>query len=173
MKTELNDRILWNDGTNQVNPEKVPELFLHGVPQDKIVVTSINEDIKRFNDIADEPILTAKEENFPLDMTWNIPEYYRKINLLHYCEDELFHRGLFKNEAYLNRLKLEVIEITDRKIDDLFRTLIYVVDVLRNEGKVWGVGRGSSCASLVLHLIGIHEVDPIKYGIPLSEFFHD
>lgn len=151
----------------------VPQLFLHGVSQDKIVVTSLNDDIKRFNQLSDEPLAMTKDSNSPLDLSWNIPDYYQKIDLFHHCENELWQKGFGKNEVYLNRLKLEMVEIADRKIDKLFKTLIYIVDVLTKEGKVWGVGRGSSCASLVLHLIGIHEVDPIKYNIPLTEFFHD
>lgn len=34
---------------------------------------------------------------------------------------------------------------------------------------IWGVGRGSACASLLLYLIEVHDVDPIKYEIPFSE----
>jgi DNA polymerase III alpha subunit len=47
----------------------------------------------------------------------------------------------------------------------------YVVDTLRENNIVWGVGRGSSVASYVLHLIGVHKIDSIKYNIPIEEFF--
>jgi DNA polymerase III alpha subunit len=33
------------------------------------------------------------------------------------------------------------------------------------------VGRGSSVASYVLFLIGVHKIDPIKYELPIEEFF--
>lgn len=173
MNTELNDRILWHDGTNQVAPEMVPQLFLHGVPQDKIVVTSLNDDIKRFNQLSDEPLEMVKDSNSPLDLSWNIPEYYKQLDLLVFLEAMCHLRGVGANPLYQNRVKLELAEVEERKIEPLIRTLIYVVEKLTQEKKVWGVGRGSSCASLVLHLIGIHEVDPIKYNIPLTEFFHD
>lgn len=39
----------------------------------------------------------------------------------------------------------------------------------REDGVVWGVGRGSVCASLILFLIGAHDIDPIQYDIPFSE----
>ena len=42
-----------------------------------------------------------------------------------------------------------------------------------DNGIVVGLGRGSSCASLVLHLLGLHAVDPVKYDIPFSEFTHE
>lgn len=37
------------------------------------------------------------------------------------------------------------------------------------DGVVWG-GRGSSCASYVLYLLGVHDTNPIRFRIPFSEF---
>jgi len=54
---------------------------------------------------------------------------------------------------------------------DLLHVMKYVVDTLRANNVVWGVGRGSSVASYVLHLIGVHKIDSIKYNIPIEEFF--
>jgi len=56
---------------------------------------------------------------------------------------------------------------------DLLHVMKYVVDTLRDNGVVWGVGRGSSVASYVLHLIGVHKIDSIKYNIPIEEFFKE
>ena len=180
MKTELEDRILWHDGTNQVNPEKVPDLFLHGVPQERIVVTALNEDIIRFNQLADESLAIDKRENGQFNFSWNIPEEYRKIDIAAYVKDRLRWKlraeGIRDEQAvetYGYRIYNEMSQIKAYELEPLFRTLIYIVETLKKEGKVWGVGRGSSCASLVLHLIGVHEVDPVKYNIPLTEFFHD
>jgi DNA polymerase III alpha subunit len=47
----------------------------------------------------------------------------------------------------------------------------YVVDTLRNNQVVWGVGRGSSVASYVLFIIGVHKIDSVKYKLPINEFF--
>lgn len=44
-----------------------------------------------------------------------------------------------------------------------------LIQRLLSDGVVVGVGRGSACASYVLYLLGIHDVDPIKYGIPFVE----
>ena len=54
---------------------------------------------------------------------------------------------------------------------DLLHVMKYVVDTLRANNVVWGVGRGSSVASYVLHLIGVHKIDSVKYNIPIEEFF--
>jgi DNA polymerase III alpha subunit len=172
VKTELNDRVLWFDGTNQVSPDMVPYLFLMGVPEEKIVSMSLDEDLKLFNQLSENEIQTDKTSNTPFNFDWNIPIEYKNLNLSNYLNQRMVERGV-ETEAYANRLKLELVEIQDRNLENLFKTLIFVVDKLKSANQVWGVGRGSSCASLVLYLIGVHEVDPIKYGIPLQEFFHD
>jgi DNA polymerase III alpha subunit len=41
---------------------------------------------------------------------------------------------------------------------------------MRANNIVWGVGRGSSVASYVLFLIGIHKVDSLYYDLPIEEF---
>lgn len=173
MKTELNDRVLWHDGTNQVNPDMVPDLFLLGVPQDKIFVNELTDDIRLFNAMADTPLALTKSDNAPLDMTWNVPSSFLQIDLKAYLDCAMEIKMMMMNPVYAARVATELEEIKKRKLEPLFLTLIFIIDTLKREGKVWGVGRGSSCASLILHLIGVHEVDPIRFNIPMEEFFHD
>jgi DNA polymerase III alpha subunit len=53
----------------------------------------------------------------------------------------------------------------------MLKTMKYIVDTLRTNNVVWGVGRGSSVASYVLHIIGVHKIDSVKYNLPIEEFF--
>lgn len=53
---------------------------------------------------------------------------------------------------------------------DVLFYLKYLVDTLRANNIVWGVGRGSSVASYILYLIGIHKIDSIKYELDINEF---
>ena len=46
----------------------------------------------------------------------------------------------------------------------------YIIDTLRENNIVWGVGRGSSVSSYMLYLIGVHKVDSIKYNLNINEF---
>lgn len=169
MKTELKNRTLYFDGTNQVDPDLVPDLFLHGVPPEKIVVDSLNDDIELFNLLSDVQILDSKLLNDSPNFTWNIPEQYSKIDLTEFVQSKVASL----ETRYKNRANEELVEIKERNLENLFKSLIYVVDSFRKNNIVWGVGRGSSCASLILFLIGIHVIDPVKYNIPLEEFFHD
>ena len=176
MKTCLKDRTLWYDGTVQVEPERVPELLLNGAPIEKIIVTHHNDDTALFNSLDGPTIKDSKLENDVLDMSWQIPENYFKIDLRAYLILLLINKINPSNamhEKYAQRLAKELDQIESRNMTKLIQTLIFVVHKLTETQTVWGVGRGSSCASLVLHLIGVHEVDPIRFGIPMEEFFHD
>lgn len=172
MKTELKDRTLWYDGTNQVDPDIVPQLILNGVPIEKIVVNSLNEDLKTFNTLEDVSFPLNKSENCKFDLSWNIPEKFKNVNLLDYVVERLDKIPVNIRQKYHDRLVLEIEEIEKRDVSNLFKMLVYVTETLKNSKTVFGVGRGSSCACLFLYLIGLHKVDPIKYDIPLSEFFH-
>lgn len=68
------------------------------------------------------------------------------------------------------RLQEELEAYKARNMLDLLRWLKYFVDTCSKEGVVWGVGRGSSVASYVLYLIGVHSIDPIKYNLDWREF---
>ena len=68
------------------------------------------------------------------------------------------------------RTEAELKVYEERGLLDLLRFLVYLVQTMRDYNIVWGVGRGSSVASYVLYLIGIHKVDSIKYELNFNEF---
>jgi DNA polymerase III alpha subunit len=76
-----------------------------------------------------------------------------------------------KSQDYKDRALVELEEFSKRNLIMLLKQVKYIVDTLRKNNIVWGVGRGSSVASLVLHILGVHKINPIKYDIPLNEFF--
>jgi len=55
----------------------------------------------------------------------------------------------------------------------LLRYMCYLVDFMRGNDIVWGVGRGSSVASYILYLIGVHRIDSIAYNLDWREFLRD
>jgi DNA polymerase III alpha subunit len=173
MKTQLKDRVLWFDGTSEVSAELVPQLFLLGVHPEQIVVREKDEDLVQFDQLSDIPLATTKDKNGQFDLTWDVPSEYLGMDLISYLAKRIDALGFTTKSAYINRVNAELQEIRLRGLDNLFKSLIYVVDTFKKNGTVWGVGRGSSCASLVLFLMGLHKVDPILYNIPMQEFFHD
>ena len=95
---------------------------------------------------------------------WLIPQKYKSIDIEQYlieqCPKENYDRLIYELELYRKNNMIPVLQ-----------TMKYIVDTLRNNNIVWGVGRGSSVASYVLFLIGVHRIDSVKYDIPISEFF--
>jgi len=41
---------------------------------------------------------------------------------------------------------------------------------MKNNNIVYGVGRGSSVASFVLFLLGVHRINSLFYDLPIEEF---
>ena len=94
---------------------------------------------------------------------WNMPDKYKTLDieewLLDSCPEQNHQRLLDELDAYKARNML-----------DLLRWLKYFVDTCEKEGVVWGLGRGSSVASYVLFLIGVHSIDSVKYNLDWQEF---
>ena len=77
--------------------------------------------------------------------------------------------GLAENQEYIDRLKHELTVINDRGFSKYFLTMKAVSD-MANEHMLAGPGRGSAAGSLVSYVLGITQVDPIKYGLLFSRF---
>jgi len=73
------------------------------------------------------------------------------------------------DSANIDRLE-EELEFFVRTENVLFLNRLYdIIQKFREDGVVWGVGRGSSCSSYVLYLLFVNDVDPVKYDIPFHE----
>lgn len=97
--------------------------------------------------------------------TWLIPHKYQTFDIAKYC------RSQCKTQDELDRVELELTLFEQYNMSMVLRTMKYIVDTLRENQIVWGVGRGSSVASFCLYLIGVHKIHSIKYNLPLDEFF--
>lgn len=124
---------------------------------------NINRD--DFNNIRYyQPIAISVEEFDRQNQTaWFMPEDYCP-NLIEY----LYSRCQTEQETERVNLELELF-IKHNMLDLLFY-LKYLVDTMRQHKIVWGVGRGSSVASYVLYLIGVHRINSIKYNLDIHEF---
>ena len=73
------------------------------------------------------------------------------------------------DQEYVDRLKHELLVINERGFAKYFLTMKAVSDKA-NEHMLSGPGRGSAAGSLVAYVLGITQVDPIKYGLLFSRF---
>lgn len=172
MKTKLNGRAVWYDGVVEVSPADLPRMLLLGVPLDRLSVTEVTPDIARLNRTNEHKLVVKTEADLSAyPPRWSLPDRYKYLDLDEYLEgladrvkrDELYERRLA-------RLAEEIDLFLKLSLHDVLRGLIFVVEELTRQGIVWGVGRGSSCSSYLLYLIGLHEVDPVRFDIPITDF---
>ena len=77
--------------------------------------------------------------------------------------------NLHEDEEYIERLKHELTVINERGFSKYFLTMKAIAD-MANQHMLSGPGRGSAAGSLVSYVLGITQVDPIKYGLLFSRF---
>ena len=96
--------------------------------------------------------------------TWHMPEEYRKLDIAEHI------LKMCDSEDKLQRAGQELLLYQERGLFDLLRYLKYLVDVMKENHVIWGVGRGSSVASYVLYLLGVHRIDSMYYELDPAEF---
>ena len=114
-----------------------------------------------------EPInaeLNISEFDQALQSDWFMPEYYKTFDIENWVLCQC------KDITAYSRAEEELAAFKARNMIDILRWLKYFVETCEKEGIVWGIGRGSSVASYVLFLIGVHSVDSIKYNLDWQEF---
>ena len=96
--------------------------------------------------------------------TWYMPSEYLDLDIAQWVLDSC------DNDAELQRCGEELLLFQERNIFDLLRYLKYLVDTMRANNIVWGVGRGSSVSSFVLYKIGVHKINSLYYDLDPHEF---
>ena len=142
-------------------------------PSDIIFVEEREEEILelerqanfRFFEPINSPTLTPGQVDTAYQEQWNMPEEYKTLDIEQWLTEQC---PPWDPES--TRLQEELEAYKARNMLDLLRWLKYFVDTCSKEGVVWGVGRGSSVASYVLYLIGVHSINPIKYNLDWREF---
>ena len=154
-----------------------------------VVLCDASEDVDKFNEAAKEMGLPELQKYIAIDADktefdsvcqseWLMPEEYSKIDLSEYFihriaeeldidSSEVWHK---RDLPEIKRLNEELEAYQKHGLFNLLRYMIYLVDFMRENNIVWGVGRGSSVASYILYLIGVHKINPIQYQLDWQEF---
>jgi DNA polymerase III alpha subunit len=174
---DLKDRTLWFDGDSSMYSDRIAEMLLSGMSIDHLHPLEIDQSVKKYNLYADKE-LELKADIRPLDTSYTIPQKYLDIDLYKFVMNKLMVAVRADNitdsdqiEARIERVVKELDLFKQYNMENLIRVAIYIVDRFEEESIVWGTGRGSSCACYSLYLIGLHEVDSVKYDLALTEFF--
>jgi DNA polymerase III alpha subunit len=141
----------------------------------KILVDIESNEFDKFNLAAKEAGMAELRQYYPLDISleefdqalqedWLMPDEYKNMDIAKWVLDRC------TNQDQLQRVGAELLEFQKRNMMNLLKWMKYFVDTCRTNRVVWGVGRGSSVASYVLYLIGVHRIDSMKYNLDWQEF---
>jgi DNA polymerase III alpha subunit len=108
--------------------------------------------------------MTVEQFDKQMQSNWLMPEKYKTMDIAQYILNQC------QGEAELQRAGEELLLFQERDMFVLLRYLKYLVDTMRENNIVWGVGRGSSVASFVLFLLGIHRINSLYYDLSIDEF---
>ncbi|QWT29951.1 DnaE-like DNA polymerase III alpha [Streptomyces phage TunaTartare] len=84
----------------------------------------------------------------------------------------LRNKGLDKNPEYVERLNEELEIIKNKDFSTYFLILANTIKWSKDQGILVGPGRGSGAGSLVNYVLGITDVDPIKWGLLFFRFIN-
>ena len=167
-----------NIGQSILTERNIIELIYQNKTQNiKNCVISQNDSIQKYNNLVSEnkdpieifqTIINDQDGQDLYDqnnrLNWFMPAEYKQFDI----EDYVL--GLCETSEQKQRVDYELSLYKSHAMMDVLQFLKYMVDTLRKNNIVWGVGRGSSVASYVLYLLGVHKVDSIKYNLDPTEF---
>lgn len=141
----INDNIDQYNQARQQNADSIPELETQ-------------------EDLTDVSVEFFDESN---QCDWFMPDEYRRFPLVHWLYTKC------TTDEQVKRVGQELELFIKHNMLDVLFYLKYLVDTMRENNIVWGVGRGSSVASYVLFLMGVHRIDSIKYNLDIHEFLKE
>jgi DNA polymerase-3 subunit alpha len=88
------------------------------------------------------------------------------------CNQSLVEKGLIDNDIYKKRILEELQVIEDKNFASYFLVVSDMVNWAKQNEILVGPGRGSAAGSLVCYLLGITDVDPIKFDLLFFRFIN-
>ena len=157
---EIYNKIEFYDLTH---PQVIPSVEVENYPKHKGMIAGHKENPAH----NDYPILN--------DM-FNSDDIYERY-WVNKCIEKLREKNLGTDE-YLNRLEEEADikkTIGEKLGTNMFSypiTLQHYIDMFWELGSMVGAGRGSSCSGLNHYLLGITQLDPIKWNLPFWRYLN-
>jgi DNA polymerase III alpha subunit len=93
-----------------------------------------------------------------------MPEEYKTMDL------DIYFANKVSTVEEAIRVAEELALFRERGLETMLRFMIFLVRLMEEHKIVWGVGRGSSVSSFLLYLVGLHQINPIKYNLGIEEF---
>lgn len=145
---------------------KDPEMTMKFALTDKAITFPSSLDLNNIPELVKAESITKSVNEFDIEQqeNWYIPESYKELDIAQWVLDQC------KEDYELQRVGEELLLFQEKDLFPLLRYCKYLVDTMRQNNVVWGVGRGSSVASYVLYLIGVHRINSLHYDLSIDEF---
>ena len=177
---QTNDEIIENLHASEFSDEFINEMFKNSC--------NIWEKIEQFSLAHNQTIPKVEVEDYPKVSDWHQLDYPILANMfdsddkverywVNKCIKRLQKLDLY-NETYLARLEEEADikkTISEKLGTNMFSypvTLEHYVNLFWECGSMVGAGRGSSCSGLNHYLLGITQLDPIKWNLPFWRYLN-
>ena len=153
----------------------IVEALYHNLPLDNVLVAqSIAEEhngaVEAFK-LDYRALLSTNKQDISIEefdkeqqKNWYIPQEYLDMDI------EQYIKNLVKTPEERTRVEYEMQLYKEFGLQNVLKVLKYIIDLMRKNNIVWGVGRGSSVSSYVLFLMGVHKVDSMKYNLDIKDF---
>jgi len=143
-------------------------------PSRKLKRVLVTNDIK-FNEVLEienppqlinyvKPVQSVEQFDANNQNNWLMPSEYYDMDIAKYILDQC------TTDEELQRAGHELLLFQERDMFVLLKYLKFLVDTMRQNNIVWGVGRGSSVASYVLFLLGVHKINSLYFDLSIDEF---
>lgn len=168
--------------SNNKTIENIEELDLN---QNLFLKTS--EELEKFFSVESINNLNKEISEVNLQITYisnNIPVFKNSKNLPSFeyllslvknnLDEKIFQKEIDVNlkQKYIERYEYELSVINKMGFSDYFLIVQDFVNEAKNRDILVGPGRGSAAGSLVAFLLGIIDVDPIKYNLFFERFLN-
>ena len=99
-------------------------------------------------------------------------EYLRQLCRNGWRDKIANHVPESEHQVYVDRIKYELDVLQGADLSSYFLIVQDIVNHVRNNNWLPGPGRGSAAGCLVSYLIGITNIDPIKYNLMFDRFYN-
>lgn len=153
-----------SDNYHILSPEEIRDLHTDEEIENTNYVDSLCEQYS----ILNKPMLPE----FKCPEGYNSDEYLRELCRTGW-RDKIAHKiPKDQQQEYVDRVKNELEVLQGAGLSSYFLILQDILRYVRSNNWLPGPARGSSAGSLVSYLVGITEIDPIKYNLLFERFFN-
>jgi DNA polymerase-3 subunit alpha len=153
-----------SDNYHILSQEEIKELHT----EEEIENTNLIDSMCEEYDILSKPNLPP----FSCPKGYTDAEYLRQLCREGWKEKIVTEIPESEHHLYIERIKYELDVLQGADLSSYFLIVQDIVNHVRDNSWLPGPGRGSAAGCLVSYLIGITDIDPIKYNLMFDRFYN-